>query len=733
MTIGLVTDILVGIGWYQQAVWRGVCDAAAELGIKTITYVGGPLSPTPVNPFEKTKNVAFEFIMPEILDGIVYCGGTLGTGATVEVNNAFFKRFSSIPAVSVGPFGDQVPRVLVDNEQGMKEIVLHLIEEHGYRKIAFISGPAGNDEANRRKKSYLDAMRESDIPVDQNLVYEGNFNDHSGVDAVAYWFDTLGLKPEAIVASNDNMAYGVLSALQERGISVPYSVAVTGFDDAADAAMTLPPLSTVRQPIYAQGKRALLMLVDAIAGAPLPHETLEPPVQVYRQSCGCLSRSVVSFEQALSGATDSIERDVFNLVGIKSGEESAENLSHLVQEITKEDCNEQESLRLLAELLRKDVLSGRDIGRWYNAINRIRFADTGRSTLLHQSQAMIGDAIQQQIYMNMIKERKQIDLLISAQQELITSFKMDTLVEVMRDSFYRLGMKGVVLCIYDDPLNAAKSAHIATAFKNGKNVPFPERSFPTSEIVPSEVDYLSKDGASIILQPLYYRDEQLGYLVFEQTVSAGMLYESLATEVSSALKGALLIDRIMDAEKNLEERNRKIEALVRPMMDSIQSVTKVTAEQHETIAELEELNQQSIRAAGEMSSNTKELAETLKKTGELVTGIDDITEVINVVAINASIQAAHVGKQGAGFAVIAGEVRKLAQATRKNSNEINGFLKNVDGKILGLTTANTDLSESFAQLRNTVKNTVQSLENISDKMGEMGRGSNEILQIMNEK
>lgn len=733
MTFGLVADSFNEISVYQEAVWRGVSDAAHELGIQIRTYVGGALEYSPLNPFEKTKNIAYEFLDPQLLDGIVYCGGTLGNGVAKEKFDSFCKRYSAIPSISVGPAGTTTPRILVDNDTGMKDMVVHLIEDHGYAPIAFISGPAGNADADRRKKMFVETMREHGQNVDAKLLYEGDFNSQSGIDAVAYWFDTLGLAPRAIVASNDNMAFGVLSALQERGISVPYAVAVTGFDDVESAAMTLPPLTTVSQPIYQEAKRALFMLVDAIKGEPLPFETLEPAVQVLRQSCGCYSDNVNSFTESLSGASDSVERDVFTLVGMDRDDPSAGILIDLMAQISDEFCNEQDFLKLLSELLRRDILSGARIGRWYYAINRFRFAITGRANLLHRCQAMISDAEQQQIFMKMNAKRQQLDLLMSAERELITSFKMENLVEVMRNSFTRLGMNGVVLCIYDNPDNPLQSAHVATAFKNGKIIPYPEQSFSPTELVPAGVDYLGNPESSILIEPVYYREDQIGYLVFEQTVPSAVLYESLAAEVSSALEGAILIDRVTSAEKQLEERNREIEALVRPMLDSIKSITNVATEQQQAIGELEELNQRSIRAASEMSGNTTALSEALKKTGELVTAIDDITEVINVVAINASIQAAHVGKQGAGFAVIAGEVRKLAQSTRKNSTEITGFLSDVDSKISGLTVSNTELSDSFSRLRTTVQNTVQTLEMIASNMEDIDRGSNEILKIMNRE
>ncbi len=731
MTIGLVADSFNEISVYQEAVWRGVSDAAREQGIQIRTYVGGALEYSPLNPFEKTKNIAYEFLDPQQLDGIIYCGGTLGNGVPKDKFDAFCKRFSSIPSISVGPAGSTIPRILVDNDRGMKEMVVHLIEDHGYSPIAFISGPSGNADADRRKKMFLDTMREHGQDVDSKLLYEGDFNSQSGSDAVAYWFDKLGLSPRAIVVSNDNMAFGVLSTLQERKLSVPYTVAVTGFDDVESAAMTLPPLTTVSQPIYQEAKRALGMLVKAIRGETIPFETLEPAVQVLRQSCGCLSQNVNSFTESLFGASDSIERDVFKLVGMDRDDPSAETVRELINQFSDEFCNEQELLKLLSELLRRDILSGTRANRWYHAVNRFRFAITGRANLLHRCQAMISDAEQQQIFMRINAKQQQMDLLMSAERELITSFKMDSLVEVMRTSFTRLGMNGVVLCLYDNPENPLQGAHIAAAFRNGQNVAFPETSFSPKDLVPANINYLDSPDSSIIIEPVYYREEQIGYLVFEEAIQSAVLYESLAAEVSSALEGAILIDRVTLAEKELEERNREIEALVRPMLDSIKSITNVATEQQQAIGELEELNQRSIRAAADMASNTGALTEALQKTGELVSGIDDITEVINVVAINASIQAAHVGKEGAGFAVIAGEVRKLAQSTRKNSSEITGFLTDVDNKISGLTNSNKDLTESFSQLRETIQNTVQTLETIAAKMEDMDRGSNEILKIMN--
>ena len=80
--------------------------------------------------------------------------------------------------------------------------------------------------------------------------------------------------PQAIVAPNDNMAFGAINALREKGLSVPHQIAVTGFDDVSSAATATPPLSTVSQPIYLQGKKAVELLIQRIKGGTIPEETL---------------------------------------------------------------------------------------------------------------------------------------------------------------------------------------------------------------------------------------------------------------------------------------------------------------------------------------------------------------------------------------------------------------------------------------------------------------------------
>ena len=736
MTIGLFIDSLIGISGYQEAVWQGVTDAAKELGVTVVTCSGGAIDFSPNNPFEKSRNALYEIFDIGSVDGIVLCGGTLGNGVSADRFSDFCGRFSSLPVISVGPTSAKIPRVVVDNDRGMRDIILHLVKEHGYKRIACITGPSGNEDADRRRTMFSRTLRECGVPIDESLIYTGDFNDHSGGDAVRHWFDDLKIQPEAIVASNDNMAFGAIAALQERGISVPYSVAVTGFDDVAEAATQTPPLSTVSQPIYQQGRKALELLVRKIKGESLDFETQVDPHLVCRDSCGCLPATLGAFKETgegSSGAEVSAESIRDALSG--SGRNTVPSVDPLARAWNAKPRDDRSFIAELCNALQRDILSGSELSSWYPVLNLFRLSSPQgcSGVLLHRAQAMVSDAERQGIFRAFATREREVASLRSVERDILTSLTQENLAAILAESFPRLGLGGAVMCLYDDPERPSASAKAVLAVLGGSVVPTPDASFLPGSIAPDSVRYTASPKSSIILVPLCYREKSLGYIAFEQTAKKGGLYENLASEISTAIQGMLLIRRVVSAEREMEARSREIENLVRPMLDSIGSINDVAAAQKEEIGKLEALNRRSYLSVSGMKGIIESLSDVLGKAGALVADINEISEIVNVVAINASIEAAHFGKQGAAFAVIAGEVRKLAGTTRKNADGITVFLGEIGTNISVLSSSNGELSDSFAQLKTTVQASVEVLATISSRMESLDRSSNEIIKIMNAK
>ena len=161
-----------------------------------------------------------------------------------------------------GGAGAGRPSIVVDNHGGAVQAVEHLISI-GRRRIAHISGPAGNLEAEARLAGYVEAVARANL---RPLVVEGAFDQASGHRAGAE-LAARADRPDAIFAGNDMMAVGALLALQDAGLGVPEDVAVVGFDDVPIAGLMRPALTTLRIQIAETGRSALERLVRLINAA----------------------------------------------------------------------------------------------------------------------------------------------------------------------------------------------------------------------------------------------------------------------------------------------------------------------------------------------------------------------------------------------------------------------------------------------------------------------------------
>lgn len=157
---------------------------------------------------------------------------------------------AAIPTVACGralkPCGARY--VDVDNTGGARSAVEHLVR-CGRGRVATISGPLDMSSGIDRLAGYREVVHEAGLP---ELVGHGDYSQHSGEHVMTRLLDR---RPDldAVFAASDLMAAGALRALRRAGRRVPDDVAVVGFDDDPIARHTLPPLTTVRQPVEEQG------------------------------------------------------------------------------------------------------------------------------------------------------------------------------------------------------------------------------------------------------------------------------------------------------------------------------------------------------------------------------------------------------------------------------------------------------------------------------------------------
>jgi len=215
------------------------------------------------------------------LDGVIV--------ASTPLNDPLIPNLlrDQIPFISVGRYPDErVHYVDVDNIGGARMAVEHLIRL-GHRRIATITGPLDMIAGQDRLTGYRQALEAHGIPVEEELIVEGEFTESSGMAGMQR---LLPASPSAVFVASDMMAIGALKALRQAGRQVPQEIALVSFDDIPIASAIDPPLTTVRQPIERMGSMAVEVLLSVLETSREEEASAQriilPTELIIRASCG---------------------------------------------------------------------------------------------------------------------------------------------------------------------------------------------------------------------------------------------------------------------------------------------------------------------------------------------------------------------------------------------------------------------------------------------------------------
>lgn len=191
---------------------------------------------------------------------------------------------SKRPFTTVGrhPTNHKINYIDVDNRSGAAQAVSYILL-NGHRRVATITGPLNMIAGQDRFLGYQEALRDRGIPFNPDLVAEGDFSDQGGYLTMRR---LLCHRPDAVFVASDAMAFAAMRAIKEAGLRIPDDIAVAGFDDIPAAALSNPPLTTVRQPIQRTGALAAETLIDLINHPDSqPRRVVLPTELVIRSSC----------------------------------------------------------------------------------------------------------------------------------------------------------------------------------------------------------------------------------------------------------------------------------------------------------------------------------------------------------------------------------------------------------------------------------------------------------------
>jgi LacI family transcriptional regulator, galactose operon repressor len=155
-----------------------------------------------------------------------------------------------------------VDSVLVQTRLAAERATAHLLE-HGFLRIACITGPSKASTAEQRLAGYRDALRRAGVRADRTLARHTDYKERGGYAAMEALLDGPR-PPDAVLVANEQMALGVVSCLADRGVRIPRDMGLVTFDDPPWARIVSPPLTAVAQPSYDVGRTAARLLLDRV-------------------------------------------------------------------------------------------------------------------------------------------------------------------------------------------------------------------------------------------------------------------------------------------------------------------------------------------------------------------------------------------------------------------------------------------------------------------------------------
>lgn len=222
----------------------------------------------------------------EDYDGIIV---GLDTFDNLGMDDALVERLkkeATCPIISVRQMTDEFHNIVIDDRLAMADMIEHYVTVHHFKRICFMTGRMEMEDAQKRLQGYYDVMEKYHLPIDDHMIFYGDYWRYKGDEAVEFFLDGEEM-PQAIACANDYMALAVCDALKKRGYRIPEDIAVSGFDDVDEARYADPKIASVRVPAEKMGQEAVYKLDAMIRGEEVEKDIQIPVKGNYRGTCGC--------------------------------------------------------------------------------------------------------------------------------------------------------------------------------------------------------------------------------------------------------------------------------------------------------------------------------------------------------------------------------------------------------------------------------------------------------------
>jgi|GEM_PF-1471746 len=655
-TIGLLIDWIENP--YHIELISGVVDTAKKNKVNLFNFIAGAYN-TKRN-WEIPRNLLYDIINIKNIDGLIISTGSISNFSGLNEIENLCQRYHDLPIVSISHKINNICSILVDNEIGFKNLILHLIEYHKYKNFVFIKGPRGNHEADIRFNVFKKLLAEYDIKLNDKMIYQGDFNKDSGFKAVEYFIDNLNLKFDAIVASNDDMAWGVIEALKDHGLSIPKDVAVVGFDDVSLSKYMNPPLTTVKQPLYDQGKKSVELLLSIIKDKKIHDDFIYPSEMIIRESCGCILK-----DKELNNINKTVTHNIKNFnkkINCKSFIDVKNKICEDIRKIISDDYYLLKIDNIIDSFC--EAINKRNFKIFYNKINSLNHEDAFYKydfsiwqeiisilrqniipylesfddivfgeELLHNARLVIIDFLQRTHGYSQELSEVKIQEFRDISERLCSIKDTEDLTNILIEGLPKINIKKCFLSLYKendliDPRSSNSKLFFAFNEKFDIKLKGGDVIYPTIILLP---EYIKKmDIFSLYVEPIYFGSRHLG-LVFFEIEKVNDVYCNIMQRMflNSAFKLVIFVQYLQRQavvlEAEVEDRTEALSKTNRLLADLYIKNQKAADEVRKLNEELEK----------RVKDRTKELRNTLnnlKNTQEMLVQSEKMAALGGLVA-----------------------------------------------------------------------------------------------------
>ncbi len=559
-----------------------ITDSAEAHDINLVCFVGGkPTAMTTPGQMSPSYGL-YDLAQTADLSGIIL-SADLGHGVPREEIRQFAQSFAHIPMTATALEVENIPSLIVDSVGGMRMLIRHLIEVHGYKRIAFICGPKRQVEAEQRLFAYREELKAHGIEYDERLVVQGDYSPESGRAAIKKLMEGRKVKFDAVAAANDLMAFGAMEMLRNYGLHIPSDVAVTGFDDVREARSLGVPLTTVRQPFYDLGKNTFETLLKVIDGDSEPTLTTIPSGLVVRWSCGCqprfiqqaeISREEVARTGTLENKHEAAIRAMFEASGAPLTAKTALNsLYNQAWETFRLVLRGERVAESFLASIERAILTlqryNEDPGDWHNVLSVFRrHALAGiiqkettlqAENLFQQARMLVGEFSQRyQAYKRLELEQEE-QALQNFSFSMAPAMSLREIGNAIQQNFPAMGVERLYVMFYDKitrPPSAllppTQNHQLFLQYENGRCDLFTEEPRLATGHLVSHQSIPTDRRYTAVVMPLSLAQSRFGFMWIETKTGGWEVCTRVRNLLSSALLRTMLVDQREAAQREVE-------------------------------------------------------------------------------------------------------------------------------------------------------------------------------------